>query len=62
MPNAELDWTLYVEQTVQLMGLTMSDADRHSVAQQMERLAAIAPQVMEFVLPDDLEVVSTFEP
>ncbi|MDB9493307.1 DUF4089 domain-containing protein [Spirulina major CS-329] len=62
MLNAEIDWTLYVEQTVQLMGLTVSDADRRSVVHQMERLAAIAPQVMEFVLPDDLEVVSTFEP
>ena len=56
------DITAYVEQTAKLLGLSIPPEQMPNVVENFARVQAIAQPVLEFPLPDDLEVASRFEP
>ena len=52
----------YVVETAQLLGLFIPAEQMASVIENFERIQAIAQPVLEFPLPDTLEVAPSFEP
>ncbi len=62
MTEAKPDYTEYVKQTAELMGLKLTPEYLPGVVDNFERLTEIAALVMEFDLPKDLEPAHTFEP
>lgn len=60
-PIANSD-TVYVEQTADLLGLTLPDEYKDSVVENFSQLSAIAQQVMEFPLPPHTEIAPVFKP
>ena len=48
------------EQAAGLVGLEIDEACRPGVIENLERLAAVARQVAEFPLPDDVEAAAVF--
>jgi hypothetical protein len=52
----------WVEQMAQILDLPLEPDYRAGVIGNFTRTAAIAQQVLEFPLPDDLEIAPTFEP
>jgi hypothetical protein len=53
---------VYVEQTADLLGLTLPDEYKDSVVENFSQLSAIAQQVMEFPLPPHTEIAPVFKP
>jgi hypothetical protein len=51
-----------VEQTADLLGLTLPDEYKDSVVENFSQLSAIAQQVMEFPLPPHTEIAPVFKP
>ena len=56
------DLAILVDLTAQLIGLELDSEYRPGVIANLERTAAIAKQVMEFPLPDQVESATTFQP
>ncbi|MGH2412360.1 MAG: DUF4089 domain-containing protein [Microcystaceae cyanobacterium] len=54
--------TEYVQQAAQLLNLPIALEYLPSVVDNWTRIAAIAPLVTEFTLPEDIEAAPTFEP
>ena len=52
----------YVEQAAQLMELSLTREYLPGVIDNFTRIAAIAPLVTEFNLPEEIEAAPTFEP
>ena len=55
------NWTPYVEQAAELMGLPIAPEYMPDVVDNFERIAEIASLVTEFELPEDIESAPTFE-
>ena len=53
---------VYVQQTAQLLNLSIPPDQIASVVENFERIQAIAQPVLEFSLPDHLEAAPRFEP
>jgi Asp-tRNA(Asn)/Glu-tRNA(Gln) amidotransferase C subunit len=62
MTEQKEDFTEYVRQTAQLMGLKLTPEYLPGVVDNFERIAAIASLVNQFDLPEDIEAAPTFEP
>jgi len=62
MRQKQQDFTEYVKQTAQLIGLKLTPEYLPGVVDNFERIAAIASLVNQFDLPEDLEAAPTFEP
>ena len=56
------NWTQYVRQTADLIGLQITSAYFSEVVDNFELIAAIASLVTEFELPENTESAPTFEP
>ena len=56
------NWTQYVQQTAELMGLRVTPEYLPEVVNNFERIAAIASLVTEFELPENIESAPTFKP
>lgn len=56
------DYTAYVEQTAELLGLNLRDEYREGVIENFAQISAIAQPVMEFPLPPDTEIAPVFKP
>jgi len=56
------DYTAYVEQTAQLLGIDLREAYRDNVIDQFHRVSASAQQVMTFPLPANIEIAPVFKP
>lgn len=54
--------TEYVKQSAMLMELSIKYQDLSGIVVNFATIAAIATQVMEFPLPEDLEIAPEFEP
>ncbi|MGQ3071861.1 MAG: DUF4089 domain-containing protein [Ferrovibrionaceae bacterium] len=54
------DASTYLDQAASLVGLEIDEACRPGVIENLERLAAVARQVAEFPLPDDVEAAPVF--
>ena len=52
----------YVEQTTQLLDLQIAPEYLPNVVENVAKIAAIATLVIEFPLPDDIELAPIFEP
>ena len=52
----------YVRQTTQLLDLPIPPEQMADVVENFEQVHTIVQQVLEFPLPDDLEVAPRFEP
>ncbi len=52
----------YVDTTAQLLDLPLAPEHRPAVVENFARIAAIATLVMEFPLPEHIEVAPVFEP
>jgi hypothetical protein len=52
----------YVTQTAELLGLAIPPQQMASVVKNFEQIQAIAQPVLDFPLPDTLEVAPSFEP
>ncbi len=52
----------YVIQTASLMGLDLKDEYRNGVVSNFQKVEAIAKLVNEFPLPEEVEIVTKFEP
>lgn len=59
---SSVDYTVYVEQTAELLGLNLPDEYRDTVIENFIQLSAIAQQVMEFPLPSNTEIAPVFKP
>jgi len=57
-----IDWAGYVAQMAQLVDLSVDPECLPGVVDNLARMSAIASLVMEFPLPDDVEVAPVFEP
>ncbi|MCG8361914.1 MAG: DUF4089 domain-containing protein [Pseudanabaenales cyanobacterium] len=53
---------VYVQQTAQLLNLSIPPDQMASVVENFELIQAIAQPVLEFSLPDPLEAAPRFEP
>ncbi|MDJ0707484.1 MAG: DUF4089 domain-containing protein [Leptolyngbyaceae cyanobacterium MO_188.B28] len=53
---------VYVQQTAQLLNLSIPPEQMAGVVENFERIQAIAQPVLEFPLPDTLEAAPRFEP
>jgi len=66
MPQPSLptpfDAEAYVQQTLQLLRLSVPLEQLPSVIENFERVQAIAQPVLDFPLPDNLEAAPQFEP
>ncbi|MBE9166744.1 DUF4089 domain-containing protein [Pleurocapsales cyanobacterium LEGE 06147] len=62
MTEQKEDFTEYVKQTAQLMGLKLKPEYLPGVVDNFERIAAIASLVNQFDLPEDIEAAPIFEP
>lgn len=60
--ESEFDAETYVDQMAALIGLPLPAETRAGVIENVQRMQAIAPLVLEFPLPDDLEIAPVFEP
>jgi hypothetical protein len=56
------DLVAYVDQAARIIGLEIPAEYHAGVVQNFERIAAIAQPVMEFPLPEDIEIAPIFEP
>ena len=56
------DAAAYVQQTAQLLNLSIPPEHMASVIENFERIHAIAQPVLDFPLPDILEAAPRFEP
>lgn len=56
------DYSAYVDQTAELLGLNLRDEYRDNVIENFNQLSAIAQQVMEFPLPPHTEIAPVFKP
>lgn len=52
----------YVEQAAALIGLPIPPEYHQSVVENFERIAAVAQLVLEFSLPEAIELAPKFEP
>jgi Protein of unknown function (DUF4089) len=57
-----LDSATLVDLTAQLIGLELDPAHRPGVIANFEQTAAIAKLVMEFSIPNEIEVATVFQP
>ena len=62
MKKPQQDWTEYVKQTSQLMNLNLSAEYLSGVTDNFAAIADTASLVMEFQLPEDVEIAPIFEP
>ncbi|MBL1175386.1 AtzG-like protein [Pantanalinema sp. GBBB05] len=62
MPEAQFDSATYVEQAAQMIGLPLPPEHLPSVIANFDRIAAVAQQVMEVPLPEEIEIAPVFEP
>ncbi|WP_036483540.1 DUF4089 domain-containing protein [Myxosarcina sp. GI1] len=62
MTEAKPNYTEYVKQTAELMGLKLTPEYLSGVVDNFTRLSEVAALVMEFDLPEDIEPAPTFEP
>ncbi len=62
MNDDRMDWNTYIAAMAALNGLTLDGERRDEVALQLERIAAMAQQVMEFPLDAEVEPGPVFRP
>ncbi len=62
MSETQLDPTTYVDIAAQLVELPLLPEHRPGVIENFSRIQAIAQLVMEFPLPEEVEVAPVFEP
>ncbi|MBD3880814.1 DUF4089 domain-containing protein [Phormidium tenue FACHB-886] len=62
MTDPSIDAATLVDLMAQLLDLELDSAHRPGVITNLERTAAIAKLVMEFPLPDEIEVAPVFQP
>ena len=62
MPDSPIALDSLVDLMAQLIGLPLDPEHRPGVIANMERNAAIAQQVMQFELPDEVESAPAFQP
>lgn len=62
MPENSINIAQYVEQTAQLIDLPIAPEYQLSVVENFAKIAAIATLVIEFPLPEDIELAPVFEP
>ncbi|MEX0270209.1 DUF4089 domain-containing protein [Leptolyngbyaceae cyanobacterium UHCC 1019] len=62
MSELERDLSAFVDQAALLIDLPIPADYRQGVIANFERIAAIAQLVIEFPLPDDIELAPIFEP
>lgn len=62
MREESLNIAQYVEQTAQLIDLPLAPEYQLSVVENFAKIAAIATLVVEFTLPEDIELAPVFEP
>ena len=60
--QAVFDSQTYVQQTLQLLGLSVGLEQLPNVVENFDRIHRIAQPVLDFPLPDELEAAPTFEP
>ena len=60
--TSSFDADAYVQQTAQLLNLSIPPEHMASVVENFERIQAIAQPVLDFPLPDALEAAPRFEP
>ncbi|ASC72813.1 hypothetical protein XM38_037720 [Halomicronema hongdechloris C2206] len=58
----QYDSRIYVEQMALMLGLSLPPDSQMGVIDAFEQLRAVAQPVLNFPLPDDLEVAPIFEP
>ncbi|MGD1855162.1 MAG: DUF4089 domain-containing protein [Leptolyngbyaceae cyanobacterium] len=56
------DTVVYVQQSTQLLQLSIPPEQMAGVVENFERVQTIAQPVLDFPLPDTLEALPTFEP
>ena len=61
-PIAPPDLATLVDLTAQLLGLDLNPDHRPGVIASFEQTATIAKLVMEFPIPDQIEVATIFQP
>ncbi|MEO1510306.1 MAG: DUF4089 domain-containing protein [Cyanobacteria bacterium J06633_23] len=59
---SSFDATAYVQQSAQLLNLSIPPDHMDSMVENFERIQAIAQPVLDFPLPDNLEAAPRFEP
>ncbi|MCU0567823.1 MAG: DUF4089 domain-containing protein [Oculatellaceae cyanobacterium Prado106] len=62
MSNPSLNTAELVDQLAQLLDIPIAPDHRPGVVANFERTMAIAQQVLEFPLPDEIEVAPVFQP
>ena len=60
--TTSFDAATYVQQTAQLLNLSIPPEHMASVVENFERIQAVAQPVLDFPLPDTLEAAPRFEP
>ena len=61
-PSDGEEMVLYAERAAAAIGLPLDPARKAAVAQQLGAMLAAAALVLEFPLPDEVEVAPVFEP
>jgi hypothetical protein len=62
MMESNLDVSVFVDQMAAIVDLPLQSEHRPGVVANFERIHAIAQLVMEFPLPEEIEVAPVFEP
>lgn len=62
MSESDFDSEIYVQQAAQMIGLPIPPEHLPSVTANFDRIAVVAQQVMEFPLPEEIEIAPVFEP
>ena len=62
IPQGSFSAEIYVQQTTQLLNLSIPPEQMAGVVENFERIQTIAEAVLTFPLPDTLEVAPRFEP
>ena len=60
--DREMDRGIYVQQTLQLLGISIPPEQLPEVIANFEQVCKIAQPVLSFALPDDATAAARFEP
>jgi hypothetical protein len=62
MSESDFDSEAYVQQAARMIGLPLPPEYLPGVVANFDRIAAVAQQVMELPLPEEIEIAPVFEP
>jgi hypothetical protein len=60
--DGNFDWSAYVSTMAALHGLELNPARHAEIVEQLQRVQAIAQPLLDFPLPANIELASSFQP